>query len=124
MGRFYAMIAQQGTLEGVRILSEAGVADMTRPVTTGEKLQAYASGWQVNLENQRPCAMMPVGSFGHGGAYATNGWVAPQHGIVTVFLVQNVLVPESAKPKDAFQRLVMESAGVSITPPPQHPKKK
>lgn len=117
MGRFYSMIAQRGVFEGVRILSEAGVADMTRPVTTGEKVQGYASGWQVNVGNHRPAAMMPVGSFGHGGAYATNGWVDPQHGIVTVYLVQNVLVPDSGKPKDAFQRLVMESAGVSVPPP-------
>lgn len=117
MGRFYTMIAQRGMLDGVRILSDAAVADMTRPVTTGDKVQGYACGWQVNLEKQRPCAMMPVGSFGHGGAYATNGWIDPQHGIVTVYLVQNVLVPDSGKPKDAFQRLVMESAGVSVSQP-------
>lgn len=114
MGRFYAMIAHRGTLDGVRILSEASVADMTRPVTTGEKVQGYASGWQVNLEKQRPCAMMPVGSFGHGGAYATNGWIDPEREIVTVYLVQSVLVPDSSKPKDVFQRLVMESAGVRV----------
>jgi CubicO group peptidase (beta-lactamase class C family) len=91
---------------------------MTRPVTAGEKQQSYASGWQVNVENQRPSVMMPVGSFGHGGAYATHGWVDPAHGIVTVYLVQNVLVPDSNKPKDAFQKLVMESAGVQVTAPP------
>jgi CubicO group peptidase (beta-lactamase class C family) len=118
MGRFYAMIAGGGALDGVRILSEKSVEDMTRPVTAGEKQQSYASGWQVNVENQRPSAMMPVGSFGHGGAYATHGWVDPAHGIVTVYLVQNVLVPDSNKPKDAFQKLVMESAGVQVTAPP------
>lgn len=117
MGRFYAMVAHRGTLDGVRILSEASVADMTHPVSTGQKVQGYASGWQVNLEKQRPCAMMPVGSFGHGGAYATHGWVDPEREIVTVYLVQNVLVPESGKPRDVFQRLVMESAGVRVDAP-------
>ncbi len=114
MGRFYAMIAHGGSLDGVRILSENSVKDMTKPVMAGDKLQGYAAGWQVNVEGQKPCAMMPLGSFGHGGAYATNGWVDLEHEIVTVFMVQNVLVPDSGKPKDAFQRLVMEFAGVSV----------
>ena len=61
---------------------------------------------------------MPVGSFGHGGAFATNGWIDPAHQIVTVFLVQNVLVPDSGKPKDVFQKLVMESAGIRVKPAP------
>jgi hypothetical protein len=58
-----------------------------------------------------------VGSFGHGGAFATNGWIDPKSGIATVFLVQDVLVPESNFPKDAFQRLVMKSAGITVKAP-------
>jgi CubicO group peptidase (beta-lactamase class C family) len=69
-----------------------------------------------NTETQRVCAAMPVGSFGHGGAFATNGWIDPQSGIVTVFMVQNVLVPDSGKPRDAFQKLVMEAAGITVKP--------
>ena len=116
MGRFYAMIANQGELDGKRILSVASVADMTKPVSAGGKQLNYACGWQVNTETQRVCASMPVGSFGHGGAFATNGWIDPQSGMVTVFLVQNVLVPVSGKPRDAFQRLVMEAAGIQVKP--------
>lgn len=117
MGRFYAMIAAGGELAGVRILSEKAVSDMTKPVMAGGKSLNYACGWQVNTETQRVCAAMPVGSFGHGGAFATNGWIDPEHGIVTVFLVQNVLVPDSGKPKDAFQKLVMDAAGVKVKLP-------
>jgi len=123
MGRFYAMIANKGELDGVRVLSAGAVADMTAPVMAGGRLQAYASGWQCNTQDQRPSPAMPVGSFGHGGAFATNGWVDPEHQIVTVFLVQNVLLPDSGKPKDAFQKLVMEAAGVSAPAPPP-PKNK
>jgi CubicO group peptidase (beta-lactamase class C family) len=117
MGRFYAMIAEGGELAGVRILSEKAVRDMTKPVMAGGKSLNYACGWQVNTETQRVCAAMPVGSFGHGGAFATNGWIDPEHGIVTVFLVQNVLVPDNGKPKDAFQKLVMDAAGVKVKLP-------
>jgi len=123
MGRFYAMIANNGELDGKRILSAKSVADMTKPVTAGEKQLNYACGWQCNIETQRVCPAMPVGSFGHGGAFATNGWVDPQSGLVTVFLVQNVLVPDSGKPRDAFQKLVMEAAGVTVKPPPTAKKK-
>lgn len=116
MGRFYAMIANNGQLDGKRILSAKSVADMTKPVTAGEKQLNYACGWQCNIETQRMCAAMPVGSFGHGGAFATNGWIDPKSGIVTVFLVQNVLVPDSGKPRDVFQKLVMEAAGITVEP--------
>jgi CubicO group peptidase (beta-lactamase class C family) len=124
MGRFYAMIANHGELDGVRILSEKSVEDMIKPVTTGSKFPSYAAGWQRNSETQRPCSAMPVNSFGHGGAFATNGWIDPEHQIVTVYLVQNVLVPDSGKPRDAFQKLVMSAAGVTVTPPPVAKKKK
>lgn len=116
MGRFYSMIANGGELDGVRIISAKSVADMTTPVTAGGKTLNYACGWQVNTETQRVNSQMPVGSFGHGGAFATNGCIDPQSGIVTVYMVQNVLVPDSGKPKDAFQHLVMESAGIMVKP--------
>lgn len=123
MGRFYAMIANGGELDGVRILNEKSVRDMTTPVTAGGKQLNYACGWQCNLETQRVNSQMPVGSFGHGGAFATNGCIEPQSKIVTVFMVQNVLVPDSGKPKDAFQQLVMAAAGIRVSPPPAVKKK-
>ncbi|MBB5033411.1 serine hydrolase domain-containing protein [Prosthecobacter vanneervenii] len=116
MGRFYSMIANGGELDGVRVLSEKSVKDMTAPVSASGKMLNYACGWQVNIETQRVNSQMPVGSFGHGGAFATNGCIDPQSGIVTVYMVQNVLVPDSGKPKDAFQHLVMEAAGITVKP--------
>jgi CubicO group peptidase (beta-lactamase class C family) len=117
MGRFYTMIANGGELDGVRILSAAAVKDMTTPVVAGGKKQGYAAGWQVNTESQHPSPAMPLGSMGHGGAFGTHGWVDPQHGIVTVFMVQNVLVPEGGKPKEAFHRIVAAAAGLPAPTP-------
>lgn len=118
MGRFYAMIANRGELDGVRIVSAKSVAEMTRAHHAGGKELNYGLGWQCNTEAQRVCPAMPVGSFGHGGAFATNGWIDPAHKIVTVFMVQNVLVPDSGKPRDAFQHAVMSAAGEDAPPPP------
>jgi CubicO group peptidase (beta-lactamase class C family) len=117
LARFYGMIAGGGVLDGVRILSEAAVRDMTRPVDAGGKPQPYAAGWQYALENQRGSGPLPAGSFGHGGAFATHGWVFPKQGLVTVFLVQNVLVPDSGKAKDVFQKLALEASGMPVPPP-------
>jgi CubicO group peptidase (beta-lactamase class C family) len=119
MGRFYAMVANGGEFEGKRILSEKAVKDMLTPVTAGGKQLNYACGWMHNTETQRVCSAMPVGSHGHGGAFATNGWIDPASGIVTVFMVQNVLVPDGSKPRDAFQKLVMEAAGITVKAPAQ-----
>lgn len=118
MARFYTMIANGGELDGVRILSAAAIKDMTTPVVAGGKTQGYAAGWQVNTESQRPSPAMPIGSMGHGGAFGTHGWVDPQHGIVTVFMVQNVLVPEGGKPKETFHRIVAAAASLPVPPPP------
>lgn len=117
MCRFYALIAAGGELDGVRLLSAKSIQEMTTPTSAGGRPLPYAFGWQVNRQDQRVCGAMPVGSFGHGGAFATNGWVDAERQIVTVFLVQNVLVPDSGKPRDAFQRIVMEAAGVEVKPP-------
>ncbi len=117
MGRFYSMVANGGELDGKRILSEKAVKDMLRPVTAGGKQLNYACGWMHNTETQRVCSAMPVGSHGHGGAFATNGWIDPASGLLTVFMVQNVLVPDGSRPRDAFQKLVMEAAGIVVKPP-------
>jgi CubicO group peptidase (beta-lactamase class C family) len=85
-------------------------------MTAGGKTLNYACGWQVNTATQRVNSKMPVGSFGHGGAFATNGCIDPQSKIVTVYLVQNVLVPDSGRPKDVFQDLVMSAAGIKVEP--------
>ena len=109
MGRFYAMIANGGELDGVRVLSAASVKEMSTPVTTAGKPITYALGWQCVTPQNPGMSPLGVGTFGHGGAFATNGWVDPAHHLATVFLVQNVLVPESNKPREAFQRIVVEA---------------
>ena len=111
MGRFYAMVANGGELDGKRILSANGVKEMTTPVSAGGKPITYGLGWQCCTEANAKMSPLGVGTFGHGGAFGTNGWVDLERKIVTVFLVQNVLVPAGGKPKEVFQRMVTEAAG-------------
>ncbi len=111
MARFYAMVANGGELDGKRLLSEKAVKEMVTPVMAGGKPITYALGWQCCTEANPKMSPFGPGSFGHAGAFGTNGWVDPKRKMATVFLVQNVLVPAGGKPKDAFQKLVMEAAG-------------
>jgi CubicO group peptidase (beta-lactamase class C family) len=111
MGRFYAMVANGGELDGKRLLSEKAVKEMTTPVSAGGKPITYGLGWQCCTEANAKMSPLGVGTFGHGGAFGTNGWVDLKRKIVTVFLVQNVLVPAGGKPKEVFQRMVTEAAG-------------
>lgn len=111
MGRFYAMVANGGELDGKRLLSEKAVKEMTTPVSAGGKSITYGLGWQCCTEANAKMSPLGVGTFGHGGAFGTNGWVDPVRKVATVFLVQNVLVPAGGKPKEVFQRLVMEAGG-------------
>lgn len=114
MGKFYQMIANGGLWEGQRVVSEASIKELTTAHSAGGKPISYGLGWMVNVESQRPAPMMPVGSFGHGGAYATHGGVDMRNGLVTVYLVQNVLVPNSSQPRDTFHRLLNEALGIEL----------
>jgi CubicO group peptidase (beta-lactamase class C family) len=121
MGKFYQMIVDGGVWQGKRIVSEKSIAEMTHAHQAGGKPISYGLNWFVNIEDARPTPMMPVGSFGHGGAFATNGWVDPKNKLITVFMVQDVLVPNASQPRDTFHRLVNEALGIPV---PELPKKK
>jgi CubicO group peptidase (beta-lactamase class C family) len=45
------------------------------------------------------------GEFGHGGAYATNMTIDPQHRLVFIWMVQHADFPAAgAKSRDAFMK--------------------
>jgi CubicO group peptidase (beta-lactamase class C family) len=111
MGRFYAMVANGGEWDGKRFLSEKAVQEMVTPVMAGGKPITYALGWQCCTEANAKMSAFGPGSFGHGGAFGTNGWVDLKRKIAVVYLVQNVLVPQGGKPKEAFQQMVLEAMG-------------
>jgi CubicO group peptidase (beta-lactamase class C family) len=98
LGRFCRMILNGGVSEGRRYLSEAAVTEMTRR-QTGESLkESYGLGWSTG-----------GGTFGHGGAYATNMTIDPRRGLITVFLVQHAGFPgDGGKSQAAFRRAAEE----------------
>lgn len=96
---FCQMLMNGGTHHGARVISEASVKEMTRRQTAPELKESYGFGLQAGQ-----------GSFGHGGAYATNMTVDAGRGFITVFMVQHAGFPGNGKAsggafKDAAMRV-------------------
>jgi CubicO group peptidase (beta-lactamase class C family) len=93
MARFYQMMLNKGTLNGHRILSPASVETMTM-VQTGDRTVGFAPGmgfglgWGVVKDANGTFRLCSIGSFGHGGAYRTYGWVDPAMDMIRIIMLQ------------------------------------
>jgi len=101
MARFYQAILNGGALtpalsqgeRDVRLLSAKTVAEMTRIHTPGIVTgftpgNGWGLGWCVVEKPQAVTRLLSPGTFGHGGAWGTQGWVDPQRGLVFVLMIQ------------------------------------
>ncbi len=89
--RFLQMLANGGTLGGVRVLSPRTVELMTaNQVDTlySRNGLGFGLGFEVLLDPGRAGQYGSPGRFGWGGAYASNYWVDPRDGLVCVFMTQ------------------------------------
>lgn len=114
LARFYQMMLNRGTLDGVRILSPASVALMTADHTTNIPNSGWlpAAGfgltWEVTRDALGILSGLSIGSFHHGGAFGTFGYIDPKRDLVGVFLIQHA--QNRADVRDAF--LGMAAASV------------
>ena len=98
--RFYQMVLNGGYLEDAKILKRESVQEMTRlqtgDLTTGfTPGNGWALGWCVVREPQGVSEALSPGSFGHGGAFGTQGWVDPKQNRIFVLLTQRSNIPNS-----------------------------
>jgi CubicO group peptidase (beta-lactamase class C family) len=99
--RFCMMILNGGVLDGKRYTSEVSIKQMTSRQTAESIKDSYGFGWGVGASD---------GTFGHGGAHATNMSIDPRRGIVTVYLVQHAGFPlDGDKSHAAFKQLAEET---------------
>jgi CubicO group peptidase (beta-lactamase class C family) len=93
MARFYQMILNGGQLHGDRIVSVNAVHKMTT-IQSGDVVTGFTPGngwglgWCVVKEPQGVTELLSPGTFGHGGAYGTQGWVDPQREMILVLMIQ------------------------------------
>jgi CubicO group peptidase (beta-lactamase class C family) len=93
MFRFYQMILNDGELRRQRIVSSSGVDELTSPNTGDLKTgftpgNCWGLGWCIVREPQGTTGMLSKGSFGHGGAFGTQGWVDPATKTIYVLMIQ------------------------------------
>lgn len=108
LAQFYQMMLNGGVLNGKRLLSPAGVRMMTQ-VHTGDLTAGHNPGtgfgltWEVTQAPAGTLTGQSIGTFGHGGAFGTYGWVDPRQQLVGVFLIQ--LAGSPLPMRDAFVTL-------------------
>lgn len=93
VARLYQMMLNGGEFRGRRLLKPETVELMTTTQSGDIKTgfvdgMSWGLGFQVVKEPQGVIANLPAGSFGHGGAYATQSWGDPKTGRVYVMLIQ------------------------------------
>jgi CubicO group peptidase (beta-lactamase class C family) len=93
MLRLYQMVLQKGTADGRRYLTEASVEKMTRN-HTGDLRAGFTDGivmglgWQIVGTPTGVTEMLSSGTFGHGGAFGTQGWIDPKKEMIFILMVQ------------------------------------
>jgi CubicO group peptidase (beta-lactamase class C family) len=90
----YRMMLGNGVYEGKRYLSPYSVHLMTEAHTTGihpvgwMRGSDYGLAWEVVTNPFGELAGHSMGSYGHGGAFGTQGWIDPGNGLISVLLIQ------------------------------------
>ncbi len=107
LSHFYQLMLNKGTWNGVRLLSPASVQVMTHPQGIPGAWYpgaAYGLGWEIVTEPRGTLTLLSVGSYGHGGAFGTHGWIDAGKDMITVFMIGSS--DDSGKQaEDAFEAM-------------------
>ena len=96
------MLLNGGTANGKRLISRSAIDTMTRKQTGDLRSghmpnTAFGLTWEVIEDPRGELAYLSVGTFGHGGAFGTHGWVDRKKDMVGVFLIQMTGIDAGAK---------------------------
>jgi CubicO group peptidase (beta-lactamase class C family) len=90
----YRMMLNDGIYEGHRYLSPFSVHLMTEAHTTGihpvgwMRGADYGLAWEVVTDPLGELAGHSKGTYGHGGAFGTQGWIDPRNNLISILLIQ------------------------------------
>lgn len=92
--KFYQMLLNGGVANGRRYLSRQAIETMTQvftpDVTPSGWLGGTGYGLTFEIVNHPVGTLLlhPMGTFGHGGAFGTEGWIDPKNDLIRIDLVQ------------------------------------
>ncbi|QDV43674.1 Esterase EstB [Stieleria neptunia] len=119
MFRFYQMVLNQGKLRKQRVVSEEAVEQMTSPQTGDLETgftpgNCWGLGWCIIREPQGVTETLSPGTFGHGGAFGTQGWVDPKTQTIYVLMIQRTKMGNSdgSDVRETFQQVAGEALGL------------
>ena len=123
MFRFYQMVLNGGTFGRHEVVSREAVLQMTSPQTgdlpTGfTPGNCWGLGWCIVRKPQDVTGMLSSGTFGHGGAFGTQGWVDPKTKTIYVLMIQRTKLPNSdaSDIRKSFQQLAADSIAGDESP--------
>jgi CubicO group peptidase (beta-lactamase class C family) len=113
LSHFCQMILNDGTWGGVRLLSPVAVETMREVQTSGMTAgwypgADYGLAWEIIARPLGVLGFLPLGSFGHGGAFGTHEWIIPKRNMITIFMTA-CEGDCSDLPERAFQEMVAAS---------------
>lgn len=94
MFRFYQMVLNRGNFrQRIHVVSKGSVSQMTSPQTGDLETgftpgNCWGLGWCIVRQPQGVTEMLSPGTFGHGGAFGTQGWVDPKTRTIYVLMIQ------------------------------------
>ena len=71
----------------------------------------FGFGWGVVREPQGVTAMLSPGTFGHGGAFGTQGWIDPHKDLFVILLIQRIGLPngDASDMRREFQTIAVSA---------------
>jgi CubicO group peptidase (beta-lactamase class C family) len=118
MAKFYQMVLDGGKAGGKQIVSRQTVKTMATCQTGDLKTgftpgNCWGLGWCVIQEPQGVTQSLSPGTFGHGGAFGTQGWVDPQRRMIFVLMIQRTGFgnADGSDIRGAFHKLAVEALG-------------
>jgi CubicO group peptidase (beta-lactamase class C family) len=92
--RFYQMLLNYGSFDGQRYLSRQSIETMTKVFTPDVKPSGWMGGtgygltFEIVNQSEGTLLLHSPGTYGHGGAFGTEGWIDPKNDLIRIMLVQ------------------------------------
>ncbi len=113
--KLYQFMLNGGKVGDKQLLSEKSLKQMTTTQTGKIKTgfvdgMSWGLGWQVVAESKGATEALSAGSYGHGGAFGTQGWIDPKKGVFYILMIQRTGIPngDATEFRKELQRLGSE----------------
>lgn len=98
LAKLYQCLLNGGERNGRRIIQASTLAEMTKTQTGDLKTgfvdgMSFGYGFAVVREPQGVTARLSPGTYGHGGAFGTQGWLDPKQDLFVIILVARAAMP-------------------------------